>query len=647
MMKFMQMVMLLSPWVGAQSVDIDAQDMKQVIDMMGGDMERSSKAVQNAGNTEQIIQWGFGDINFNTCRVQFDKNQELVEGTKNWGFYTKQVATMQAIKALNPDIKFFGTARTDYDGFGDENNMPDWIVDYNTKVIDTTKYAVFLADYLEYMHDQGVTITYLSIIKEWTSYVKAHYADDIIRILMRECDARGVPRPLISDQGFWSLSQGIWYMRDVVDLGTQDLYHSFSTHNYQNEGEAKWIQSITAANALGKPMYDDEMSTGAGGPSYGVEPDVSKTVGVYSERAVAYKAGLAGEIIFEIWSRGIDRETRAIYYPAGGVGRRMRGYFIMKQFANNILGSRYTTSILDALPQVSAMVFRLEDKMVLWVMNEGNEVYYDVPVQIENETVISSVVTKYWTNATPIEGDSAVLDSEFSKFHITIDSNSIASYIFYLAPPCGESQNFTPVDTFDAQSGYFSYRFEIKTTGAMNNGIIGLSGDAGADNFDDLAVIVQFNTDGFIKARNGSIYEADTAIAWSAEQTYELQMLVDYLGQTYSVLWVKGLDTVMLARDYAFRSDWVSTPTLDRAVVKTSSCPLLQNNPVMSVLEDITDINWTNANEVAKATRVEYFNVIGNRLYGEGRFASQGLLIERRVDEEGRVLHNAVRKNIP
>lgn len=137
--------------ISAQSIVVNSTNYKQTIDMMGGDIERNSIAIQKAKNKEEIIDWGFKDINFNYCRVQFDKNQELVEGTKNWSFYTKQVATMQQIKAVNPDIKFFATMRTDYDGFGNDNNMPDWIVDYNTKKIEIDKYATFLADYLEFM----------------------------------------------------------------------------------------------------------------------------------------------------------------------------------------------------------------------------------------------------------------------------------------------------------------------------------------------------------------------------------------------------------------------------------------------------------------------------------------------------------------
>ena len=117
---FLLCVLILTITVNAQSITVNSTNYKQTIDMIGGDMERSSFAIQKAQNKDEIINWGFKDVNFNYCRVQFDKHQELIEGTKNWAFYTKQIATMKQIKAINPNIKFFATMRTDYDGYGDK-----------------------------------------------------------------------------------------------------------------------------------------------------------------------------------------------------------------------------------------------------------------------------------------------------------------------------------------------------------------------------------------------------------------------------------------------------------------------------------------------------------------------------------------------
>lgn len=59
-------IVLISGFIiNGQSIVVNSTNYKQTIDMVGGDMERSSKAIQNAQNKAEIINWGFGDIDFN------------------------------------------------------------------------------------------------------------------------------------------------------------------------------------------------------------------------------------------------------------------------------------------------------------------------------------------------------------------------------------------------------------------------------------------------------------------------------------------------------------------------------------------------------------------------------------------------------
>ena len=413
----------------SQSISVNTTNYKQTIDMCGGDMERSSINIQWSTNKNEMIDWGFKDIAFNYCRVQYDKNQEAVEGTKNWAFYDKQVLTMQRVKLANPNIKFFATMRTDYDGYGNDNNAPDWIVNYTTKAIEIDKYAIFLADYLEYMNNQGLPIHTISITKEWTSFVYASRATKIITKLRSECTARKIPQPLISDQGFWSISQGIKYIDDVAAQGTKDQFDSFCSHDYQNEGDTKWTTIISKAAALGKKVYDDETSTGGGGPSSGVEPGISKPIGTYIEKCIAYEAGLSGEIFFEIWSRGIDKETRSIYCPWKGTGTRLRGYYIMKQFANNVLDSKYITASASSMSNVYTMTFRKGNQVMLWVINKGTT-DYTAPITLDSSKYSGSITNYYWTDATTAEGASTNYTSTSATFSPLIKGGSMNCFIF-------------------------------------------------------------------------------------------------------------------------------------------------------------------------------------------------------------------------
>jgi O-glycosyl hydrolase len=431
--KIFIVVIVMFAWsvnVFAQLINVNTNDYKQTIDMIGGDMERSSIAIQSALNKDDILEWSFGNIDFNVCRVQYDKNQELVEGTKNWSFYDEQVATMQDIKLINPDIKFFATMRSDYDGYGDENNLPDWIHDYDTKETDTDKYGIFLADYCEYMSQQGVPIDIISTAKEWYWHLKPSVADSVIDKLNSELDTRGITKPVICDQGFWSITQGIKYLSEVESLGTIDLYDSFCSHNYDNEEPSQWVALIEQAATLGKVVYDDETSTGSGSPTSGVERAMYKQIDEYIKKSERYESGLCGEIYFEIWSRGIDSETRSIYFPSGGTGTRLRGYYMMKHFSNNILDSRYVTATIDSLSDVYTISFRKDDQVVLWIINESTTEYPLVPITVDAYEITDSIDVHYWTDDTDIEGATNTIIPNGNLFEIDILGESMGCYIF-------------------------------------------------------------------------------------------------------------------------------------------------------------------------------------------------------------------------
>ncbi|MDF7802065.1 Ig-like domain-containing protein, partial [Pontiellaceae bacterium B1224] len=417
-----------------QSITVNVADLQQTIDMMGGDMERSASAVQNASNTDQIIQWGFEDINFDTCRVQYDKNQEISEGTKNWAIYAKQVLSMQQIKAVNPDIKFFATLRSDYDGFGDENNLPDWICDYDSKDVDAEKYGAFLADYVEYMDQQGVSITYLSIVKEWASFMPAGVADDVIASLQRELSARGVAMPLICDQGFWSISAGINYVNAVTSLGTKDLYWGFCSHDYTGMGLSGWTDLEALSSALGKPLYNDETSSGGHAATAGEELGIASPVAKFAGRCDMYAAGLKGEIFFELWSRGLNNETRPIYFTSGGSGQRLRAYYIIKHFSNNAVDSTYITTETESLTDVKTMAFRKGDQIALWVINKSDTDYADVPISLNGSTLRDYVNDMCWTSNTTIIGESSASFVSGDQFTDTIPAQSLNCYLFDVGP---------------------------------------------------------------------------------------------------------------------------------------------------------------------------------------------------------------------
>jgi len=193
-------------------------------------------------------------------------------------------------------------------------------------------------------------------------------------------------------------------------------------------------------------------------------------------------------------------------------------------------------------------------------------------------------------------------------------------------PACGMPQVYEIANTFTAQSEKFEYSFDVTTTGTVNNGVVGLSGDSTADNFNDLAALVQFADDGVIKARNGDVYEAISALTWESEKSYHILMTVDVANKTYDVsVTPENGSAITIATDYSFRSDWVETATLDRAIVKTANCPLSVSNFSMTPLEETTRLFTAENMPVMENSIVEYFTLTGDRATS----TTQGLLIVR------------------
>lgn len=354
---------------------------KQKIVMMGADMERSAHFLQSAKNKEEIIQWVFKDAEgILYLRIAYDKKQEMHRGQKNMAYYDKLVASMQQIKAVSPQIRFWATLKTDYDGYGKNNNLPDWIYTgegydggrYDPNKLDVHHYVNFLADYLEHMYEKRVPIYCLSVGKEWSQVISPEKASEVIRGLQKECKIRRIPAPIFIGPATWGVRGGIKDLKQIKEMGDADLYAGFCAHQYDEPTENDWRQFVKLSESMGKFAFDDETNLGSGGRTNGEEPSVTSPIKVYNKRARTYRAGLSGEVFFENWSRGINSETRSIYFRRGQNAKRMRSYWLFKEFTGNTMFGTYIPTNLSAgTEELETMTFQKGNSVTIWVMNSG------------------------------------------------------------------------------------------------------------------------------------------------------------------------------------------------------------------------------------------------------------------------------------
>ena len=169
------------------------------------------------------------------------------------------------------------------------------------------------------------------------------------------------------------------FIQDMIGLG---VYTGISTHSYDGLNESDWATLIQRANGQGQPVWHTEISIGAGGRFNGAEPPITSPVDRFMDFSTWYRQGVQGGLFFELWSRGVDSETRAVYFTRNTAGVRLRAYYLMKQFANNAADSTYIPSTSTGINGVEVMSFRQDNKLIVWITNGTDSSVSEIPVNL-------------------------------------------------------------------------------------------------------------------------------------------------------------------------------------------------------------------------------------------------------------------------
>lgn len=125
--------------------------------------------------------------------------------------------------------------------------------------------------------------------------------------------------------------------------------------------------------------------------------------------------------------------------------------------------------------------------------------------------------------------------------------------------------------SLSAQTGTSMAEFDATPASAVLDGVMGLS-NGPATAYTHLAAIVRFNTAGFIDARNGSSYAAQTSIPYRAGVTYHFRLVVNISNHTYMVcVRAGGAAEQVVGTNYAFRTEQQTVSTLNTLNVYAST----------------------------------------------------------------------------
>lgn len=124
-----------------------------------------------------------------------------------------------------------------------------------------------------------------------------------------------------------------------------------------------------------------------------------------------------------------------------------------------------------------------------------------------------------------------------------------------------EGQGLYDIRLADIQPGLFVAQLEVSPSATESLVGFGLGSQTSADG---LAVVVRFNSSGFIDAINGSGYSAASAIPYVQGRTYRLRFVINAPMRTYSVFLTPiGSPERVIGVNYAFQSSQAGVGALD------------------------------------------------------------------------------------
>jgi hypothetical protein len=155
------------------------------------------------------------------------------------------------------------------------------------------------------------------------------------------------------------------------------------------------------------------------------------------------------------------------------------------------------------------------------------------------------------------------------------DGNSDDDFLMVtISPPppegCETSGPVWQNVTIPAISGVATIEFDAVANGNNIDGLTCFS-QGPSNAYSNTAVALRFNASGNIDARNGAIYDADTAVGYSAGQQFHVRIVIDVTSHRYSVyVTPESSAEILLAANFAFRSGTEGVSMLDNCATNAS-----------------------------------------------------------------------------
>jgi hypothetical protein len=214
----------------------------------------------------------------------------------------------------------------------------------------------------------------------------------------------------------------------------------------------------------------------------------------------------------------------------------------------NTIKNDYLTFSVPGVDVIQIATLTADPTQTIVMGVDSGTVLYNAPGVKDGSLVSENKVAAIGIHA---DGNEFITDEGFQLIQAGID------WVLGIEPP-GPTEDWQN-QQIGPLSGVYVAEFNARSTADSIDGCIGLSKDP-ADGYGDMSCIVQFSNQGVFKVRDGNGYDAINDLAYEADATYGIKMLVNMIEATYSV-WVtppvlaktNNGGPVQIAKDFAFR----------------------------------------------------------------------------------------------
>lgn len=297
-----------------------------------------------------------------------------------------------------------------------QTSFPSWVKDANGIIPE--KYAILLADFIEFMISNGVQIDYLGIDNEYVynegQITPQKYSETIasLRILALN---RSFEMPLLVGYDDYGPNKRDW-VKTLVNSGWGDTMDIYGTHYYPKY------------RPMSKLLIDLELIGNT--PFWSTEPhwDAKADINDFDEAEAGIvtlwdqiDAGMSG---FMWWNYDIDNNVRS---------KLMRAVSAPLLGAKPIRITDIDGEDITELGKLQTRAF-IEDKIItVYAVNMNSTVQEEYTFKVEDSSIEGEVVSLQWTETSSINGVVKLIDPEGDAkniFSLTLPKRSISRFIF-------------------------------------------------------------------------------------------------------------------------------------------------------------------------------------------------------------------------